>query len=347
MRKFFVHSLRWFIDLLGGVVLTHRLYNQIISQRDEVISKLVQTEEIKLNPGLVGVVFSRDRALQLYTLLHTYYAKVKEPAPLYVVYSASSSAHLESYNEIITALQAGGWNVTLIKELEGFRATLLKVLYQINSKNMFFLVDDDVFIRETDLTVAKQIDPLCTILSLRHSPHLRRSFTANAELRSPKFTPAKEGNGLLKFAWFEQNLEWADPWSVDGQVLSTAEVRVLASVSDFQAPNTFEGALKSFNSRCKSRYGLCYTESKIVNLPINRVQTEVSNRSGNISANYLLKCWNDGLMLDVRPLEKHIPLSTHEEHALGFVKRTPFMCQHIAASIPYQTNEGDSLAKKN
>ena len=311
--------------------MTHRFYLQIISQRDEAISRLVKTEEIKLNHGLVGVVFSRDRALQLYTLLQTYYAKVKDPVPLYVVYSASSNAHLESYNEIYIALQLGACNITLIKEQEGFRTTLLKLLHEISSKNIFFLVDDNVFIRDTDLSVAKQIDPLCSILSLRHSPHLRRSYTANAELCLPKFMPAKEGLGLLKFNWFEQNFEWSDPWSLDGQVFSTAEVRVLASVSDFKAPNTFESALKSFNSLCKSRYGLCYNESKIVNLPINCVQTEVSNLSGDISTDYLLKCWNDGLTFDTLPLEKHIPRSTHEEHALGFVKRKPFMSPHTGA----------------
>ena len=338
MRSFIVQSLRALFSIFGGIVLTRRAYNQIIFQRDEAVSKLVKIEEIKLNHGLVGIVFSRDRALQLYTLLHTYFAKVKNPAPLYIVYSVSSNAHLESYDEIYKTLNASGCNVTLIKELDGFKVTLLKILYQINSKNIFFLVDDNIFIRETDFTIAKQIDPLCTILSLRHSPHLKHSYTANAQLRIPNFTPAKEGLGLLKFAWFEQNLEWSDPWSVDGQVLSTAEVRVLASMSDFKAPNTFEGALKSFNSLCKSRYGLCYSESKVINLPINCVQTEVSNLSGNITAEYLLKCWNDGLMFDARPLEKHTPLSTHEEHTLEFVKRTPFKRPNIDSPIPYQTN---------
>ncbi len=318
----------------------------MIAQRDELIIRLAKKEGINLEDGLTGVLFSRDRALQLYTLLHSYNTKVSESAKIYIIYSASSSAHLKSYDELISEIKSIGMNVFFVREHESFKATLLSVLYQINTKNIFFLVDDDVFIRETDLTIAKQIDPLCEILSLRHSPHLKRSYTANAELTSPTFTRAKK-DGLLKFTWFEQNLEWSDPWSVDGQVLSTAELRVLADLSEFKAPNTFEQALKSFNSLCKFRFGLCYEESKIVNLPINRVQTEVSNRSGNISADYLLKCWNDGLMLDVRSLEKHIPLSPHEEHALGFVKRKSINNQSFPASTSLPTNESVSLVKKN
>ena len=333
--------------MLGGVVLSHRVYNQIFDQRNELITSLVKNEVINLENGLEGVVFSRDRALQLFTLLHSYQAKVRDPAKLYVIYSVSSIAHLEAYDELIFEIKSAGMNVNFIKENESFKSTLISVLYLIKTKNIFFLVDDDVFIRETDLTIAKQIDPIGTVLSLRHSPHLKFSYTAKAALKSPTFTHAIEGEGLLKFTWFEQNLEWSDPWSVDGQILSTAELRILANISNFKAPNSFEQSLKSFNSLCNFRFGLCYEESKILNLPINRVQTEVSNRSGNIDADYLLRCWNDGLMLDVRPLEKHIPLSPHEEHALGFVKRNSISFRPFQASTSLPNIESDSLDKKN
>jgi hypothetical protein len=328
-----VQSIRWLVNRFDGVILHKSEYKRIISQRDQAVTTLVKTEGLKLTQGLVGVVFSRDRALQLYTLLHTYFAKVRVPAPLYVIYSASSNAHAKSYQEISVLLRAGCWDVRLINEGDEFRNTLLDTLSQINTKNMFFLVDDDVFIREVDLSISYQLDPFNAILSLRHSPHLRRSYTANAEQSPPQFSSADEDDGLSKFAWFEQGYEWSDPWSVDGHVLSTAEVRVMAGVSDFKAPNTFETALKSFNTLCKNRFGLCYSESKVVNLPINQVQIEVSNLSGNISTDFLLARWNDGMMFDVRPLEHHIPLSPHEEHRLEFVKRTPFNASEVGVTM--------------
>ena len=126
---------------------------------------------------------------------------------------------------------------------------------------------------------------------------------------------------MLRFEWFEQGNEWSDPWSVDGQVLSVAEVHVLTRLSDFNAPNSYEGALKSFNDLAVGREGVCYSESKVLNLPINRVQAEVMNFSGNVPPEFLLEQWRKGMMLDTGFLMNHIPRAPHEEHLMAFKKR--------------------------
>jgi hypothetical protein len=324
LRSIVSKFLRRVATLVGGTLLSQQMYNQLLTQRARAVSELVVLEKIGLKPGLTGVVLSKDRALQLYTLLYTYFKLVENPASLFIIYSASTESHARAYSEVVTMLEKVTVKLTFVRETMSFRETLLKILAQVNTKNIFFLVDDIIFIRPLNLKVASEIDPLQSILSFRHSPHLRRSYTAAVDQAPPNFVPAPYGTDVLTFKWFEQGNEWADPWSLDGQILSTAEVRVLTRLSDFKSPNSYEGALKTFSDIVKNRSGICYGESKIVNLPINRVQSEVPNYSGSISPEFLLEQWNKGLMLDTSMFETHVPRSTHEEHPVSFKKRGSF-----------------------
>ena len=301
--------------------MSQRALVALTSQRDRAVVELVEIENSSLQQGLVGVVVSKDRALQLHALIHTYCELVSNPVKLIVIYSASTRAHLNAYVEVEELFLGCYPKIEFRKEVGNFRTTINSVLGDIETKNIFFLVDDIVFIRNVDLAFSAELDTNRYILSLRHSPALTRSYTANENQKPPAFVCCTTMPGLLKFAWFKKGNEWSDPWSLDGQILSTAEVRVMTRISNFDAPNTYEGVLKTFNSMCVERQGLCYAESKILNLPINRVQNEVKNLSGNISPEFLLTKWNEGMQLDTAKLRSHIPRSPHEEHVLIFKKR--------------------------
>jgi hypothetical protein len=327
VRFALVNLVKKFVDQVGGELLSKRAYKSLILQRDKAVIELREPLITILRPGVTGVVFSRDRAHQLDVLLRSYAKAVVNPTKLYVMYRASTEAHLASYSALQTSVQEAGIEISFIHEVEDFRMTLLSTLEQIETRNIFFLVDDIVFLREVNLNYAREVDPLKEIFSLRHSPHLRRSYTSNQWQMPPIFSSCKESSGLLKFDWFVQGNEWSDPWSLDGQVLSLAEVRTLAAVSDFRGPNTFEAALKSFNSLCVGRNGSCFTESIIVNLPINRVQNEVENLSGYVTPEYLLDKWCQGYIINADSLWGHVPQAPHEEHKLDFIIRQEFPSQ--------------------
>lgn len=105
-------------------------------------------------------------------------------------------------------------------------------------------------------------------------------------------------------------------------MLSLAEVRVISRISTFGAPNSYENCLKAFNDVAVCRKGMCFRESIILNLPINRVQAEIANLSGNVSVDMLLEHWNRGLALDTSMFGEHIPVAPHEEHLICFVERS-------------------------
>lgn len=314
--------MRYFIGLVGGVLLSKNYYDNLMAQRDCAVTTLVAIEKKKLKSGLSGIVFSKDRALQLYSLLSTYRELVINPAPLTVIYNASTAEHENAYEEAKALILEINQNVTFVKECGSFKKTLIKTLDKVKVKNIFFLVDDIIFIRSIDLDYASKLDASAYILSLRHSPLLTRSYTANKKQIPPKLSNFRCFSGMFKFRWFEAGNEWSNPWSVDGQILSTAEVRVITKVSSFSAPNSYETAMTSFNNLCVDRIGLCYSESKILNLPLNRVQNECENLSGTISPEYLLDKWQKGLMLDTSKFLTHIPKSPHEEHPILFKTRS-------------------------
>jgi len=321
IKQYFLKIIRNIIDKVGGVLLSKRSFESLQSQRDKAALKLIKIEDEHLVAGLEGIIVSKDRALQLFSLLISYFDKVTNPVPLTIIYTASTPEHAKAYEEVKDLINKIAPNIKLVNELDGFQNTLINIIDKLKVKNVFFLVDDILFIRKVDLKFACHLDTSRYILSLRHSPNLTRSYTANRKQIPPKLSNFNIELGLLEFRWFEKGCEWSDPWSVDGHIFSTAEVRILTKISSFSAPNSYEGALKSFNSLCKERSGLCYFESKILNLPINRVQNEFSNLSGSISPEYLLEKWNEGLMLDTSKFDKHVPQSPHEEHDIIFISR--------------------------
>jgi hypothetical protein len=310
---------------MGGVLLSRREYDVLCQTRATAIAALTAHEATSLEPGVTGIVFSKDRALQIYTLLFSYFALVKNPAPLVVIYNASTPEHAQAYAEVAKAFAGAPVKIRWVRETERFATLLPGMLSEVTTRNVFFLVDDIVFIRPVDLALAVEIDPMRFVLSLRLAPHLKRSYTAQVDQSPPAFAPAAElvayGADLLSFRWFEQGNEWSYPYSVDGHVFATAEIRVLSRLAGFKAPNTYEAALMEFKDLCRERVGVCYRESKLLNLPLNRVQDEVANIAGQITPDFLLEQFNQGMMLDIAPLRTYVPSAPHEEVAVGFVKR--------------------------
>lgn len=291
MRNIAKKLLQQAVEQVGGVVLSKRAFDALRLTRRKAILELVAEAEKGMKPGVTAIVCSKDRALQMYTLLATYFELVKNPAPLVIIYNASTAAHAKAYAQVAKAFEKAPVPVEWVKETT-FREAINEVLAKIKTRNMFFLVDDIVLIRPLDLKLAAEIDAYNSILSFRLSPHLRRSYTMNVPQLPPAFKPAPEGKELLEFKWYEAGNEWSYPYSMDGHVFPTAEIRVITRLATFKAPNTYEGALMEFADLAEHRRGLCYRESQILNLPLNRVQNEVENIAGNVSPEYLLEQCN-------------------------------------------------------
>lgn len=323
MKRFLSNIANPLLNLFGGKIISNKEYNRFQTQLRYSIHKLIK-EQSKLHSvkGTTCLIFSKDRAIQLFALLETYLKFTSNKIPIFIIYNTSNNEHAHSYIELKNLFKKKIPRLKFIKENNSFRNTLLDFLTQIKTKNMFFLTDDNIFINKLDLNCLSSIDPQKKILSLRLNPEIEYSYTSRLKFKPPVFNLNKDYKNILEFNWFDKIGEWSDPWSVDGHLFSTAEILVLSKLSEFNYPNSYEGALKTFNFLIQDRKGLCFDNSKIMNIPMNVVQSEIDNFNDNISTEYLLNRWKNGYKIDVDSITNVKLKSTHQTQIIKFVKKS-------------------------
>lgn len=297
------NTIRAVVRKLGyELIKTHRfaeIENRQSLLLDIAIAAQAQQFDAKSTPQ--GIVFSKDRPLQLHLTLASYRLQVKNPMPLTILYCASNPAYAKAYAEVAASFPKSA-KFTFVEEKGGFKATLLQVLNSLTCAKMFFLTDDDVFVQPLDMAEFTSFDPLTTVVSPTLSPQVKYAHVLQREVRRPKgFEKVKGHPEMVSFTWSDGEAQWDYPFSVDGNLFSTAEVRTIAAVTAYKAPNTFEWALMQYGDRGRARQGVCYTKARIMNLPINRVQTEYANYAGTMAVEGLLKAWQEGKCIDPMP----------------------------------------------
>jgi hypothetical protein len=291
---------------------SHALLSEIVHQR-QCSDARPQAE------GITFIIFSKDRALQLDGLLQSMLHHVTGTYSIHVLYCASSEAHRVAYQEVAERVPSAH-NIQWTQETE-FHSDLVATLKAIETESVCFLVDDIVFIRPVNLDEIPHEVIRTSIVSLRLGRNITFCYTKQKAMQQPKLTNPRTLNGLLQFAWDEDNYDWAYPLSVDGHIFPTAEINIAAQQLSYKAPNTFERALQLLTPLYSKRPGCCFESSRLVNIPLNRVQNEVENISGNVSPNQLLQKWQEGKTLDIEALTAAKTNSVHQEISISFCER--------------------------
>ena len=269
--------------------------------------------------GVEAVVFSKDRALQLHALIDSYFRYVKDPCKLRVLFSASNPSHRKAYETLFAHYRDR--DIHIVEE-QDFRKDLLRIIDQVQTSRMIFLVDDIVFKNPVSFESTSNYSTDAFVLSLRLGDHLRSCYTLQKDQPLPPFKKDVTGDPhLLSWKWEDGALDWNYPLSLDGHIFSTREIRLLTQSIFFSNPNSYERHLQQFNPLFLPRFGLCYANSVVMNLPVNKVQDENQNISGNVHQDDLLKQWEQGLSIDYEKFAGYRNQSAHEEMEICFKKR--------------------------
>jgi hypothetical protein len=286
-----------------------RLYESQITK--EEISYLYPTE---------GIVFSKDRALQLHALLSSYLENVISPAPLHILCCVSTPLHQKAYDKVMEIF-SGIFSFTRQSSDASFKDDLVKLLESLHAQKVFFLVDDILVIEKFDIRDFALLDTDKTVPSLRMGLNLKKCYTVQKEQPLPELMPSHDINDdKIFWKWDHGLYDWSYPLSVDGHLFSTQEITTMTKLINFSAPNTYEDQLQIFRRFFAIRTGVGYKKSKIVNIPCNKVQKVNKNIHGSIHQDYLLDKWMNGYQMDFRSLYGFQNVSVHQEIPFEFIK---------------------------
>jgi len=241
-----------------------------------------------------GIVFSRDRAMQLHALLSGWTENVDGAADLRVLWTSSSPGHEAAYRELESIW---GSRVAFVRESD-FRTDLLREVESTPSTHLFFLTDDAVVLQPFRLADCLRPRPSREVFSLTHGEGLEWCFVARRSQRVPALE--KNPDGTIGWTWSEGEpaTDWAYPLSVDGKFFSPRECAVLLRHLPFRNPNTLEAALQVYQPLFARRRGIAFSRPALVNVPCNTVQSDFRNHdSGLHTVADLLCLWQDGLRI--------------------------------------------------
>jgi tetratricopeptide (TPR) repeat protein/GT2 family glycosyltransferase len=261
----------------------------------------------------VGIIFSKDRAMQLDCTLSSLSLHCRDMAGLdmHVLYATSDLLHERQYEELKKVYPA----ITFVKE-RMFKEDLSSLLR--GRKYVLFLVDDNIFVNDfnaADAVKGLDEDPEALGFSLRLGRNTTYCYMLNKAQALPPFRTA--GKKVLGFDWTAAELDFGYPLEVSSSFYRVEDLLPLMAL-DYKNPNTLELMFDSnkhiFRDRKKSL--LCFESSVTFCNPVNMVQTMWVNRAGgkgDYSPLKLAEMFDRGLRVDAGAYSGLVPKGCHQE----------------------------------
>ncbi len=276
------------------------------------------------------LVFSFNRPLQLYAFLESVERYIEGLSTITVLYRASSNDFQEGYEQVRQRFA----QVNFVRQENdnphaNFKQHVLNSLEESPSPYILFGVDDVIVKDSVSLKecVGLMEDTHANGFFLRMGKNITNHYLADVSLTHDTNVPLYNEilSGVCAWQFRNGKHEWAYPNTVDMTIYRKKDIKpVLVSLS-FTTPNTLEG--QWYGSSDFTNVGLCFAESKIVNLPLNVVQEEKHNNmllnrtTYNLDVHDLLNKFNQGLKIDIEPLHSMENSAPHMDYLPNFIKR--------------------------
>lgn len=303
----------------------------------------------------VGVVFSKDRPLQLDAALRSFFLHCQDAdtLKLNVLYTISDMVQQELYAGLISEYTS----VTFIKE-QDFRKDLLSLLS--GPDYILFLVDDNIFVRDFSIAdVIKSLSdhPDALGFSLRLGSNTTYCYSRNKNQKLPEFQIIK--NNILKYNWTSEEYDFGYPLEVSSSVYRASEIVPFINGLPFYNPNSLEGLMSVNRAMFKDNrpFLLCFNLSATFCAPLNKVQDTCAGNRASDKPEYstvnLTKNFSEGYRIDVSAYNNFLPNACHQEVVLKLVqlmdatRQTAFQrgqeLKKIAESSPHKKETGLTL----
>jgi glycosyltransferase involved in cell wall biosynthesis/ADP-heptose:LPS heptosyltransferase len=262
---------------------------------------------------LGGLIFSKDRAMQLRTTLDSLFLHCGDSKEydLFVLYRTSSKLHYEQYRQL-----KGMYPGVLFFEERDFKNQVLQVVKSY--EYILFLVDDNIFVGPfslSDIKSALATEKQALGFSLRLGANTNYCYSLSSPQKLPQF---EEVNAhIIRYSWPGQQCDFGYPLEVSSSVYRCADILFLIEQSQFDNPNQLESAINKGKGSYKSMpYMLIFKRSVTFCNPVNVVQDTYNNKFGTVhsyTAEQLANDFSKGKIIDVKKYIGFTPNAVHQE----------------------------------
>lgn len=238
--------------------------------------------------NLTTLIFSKNRACQLDLLLRSLRLKVKKKN-LRVLYTCDPQ-YKAAYDKVMKLYP----NVEFILE-EDFQR---QVISSITDKYLLFLTDDEIMIDSFSedcpefLKFQANEDIIC--LNLRMAHNYDYDFLKDKQVPIPQFD-----DGMWK--WKNYRHDWGYPMSVGSHIFRKKDILPILKTIEFTGPHMLERYMRG---RLDKPLMIGFKKAKIVQIPVNRVASNIQRSSKFIPASFLNDKFMDGYIIDLKSIIK-------------------------------------------
>jgi len=268
------------------------------------------------------IIFSRDRPIQLLALLESINKHVAGLGEIRTIYRSSSKEFDEGYQEVKKDFP----NIIFLKQGENpendFKPLTMKSIVESPNDYIIFAVDDIIvkdFVDINEATKALEATEAYGFY-LRLGKNITFHYLRN---KNEKLPPLKYiANDIYQWSFRDGQYYWRYPNTVDMTIYRKETVMRDFENMSFTNPNTLEARWSTKTRKIINKTGLCYVSSKIVNIPLNRVQNRFRNRHMNLyDSKELLDKFNKKLKINIAPLFQILNTSAHMNYVPEFIEK--------------------------
>lgn len=269
------------------------------------------------------VIFSYDRPLQLYALLESLQTYCQGIGETHVIYRVSSDQFDLGYQIVAHDFSHVRYHKQGRNPQQDFKPLTLDATFESSSDYILFAVDDIVV--KDQINITECIDALEKYNAygfyLRLGKNLNQCYSLGSKAQP---VPPLTQEELTIFSWcFNEGIfDWQYPHTVDMALYRKKDIASDLRLLSYHAPNKLEDMWHRQSRAIISKKGLCYQTSKIVNMPLNRVQDEYKNLAmKEWTAQGLLHEFLAGKKMAIAPLYGVHNIAAHMEYSPTFINR--------------------------
>ena len=275
------------------------------------------------NPNLVDfIIFSYNRPLQLYALLESIEKYMTGVGDIRVIYRSDNNRYENAYKTVKKRFSP----VIFLKQganpKKDFKTLTMKTLKASPHEYILFAVDDMIVTDFVDLSYTASILKKHKAYGfyLRLGKNITFHYIRN---KKEKLPPLKHViDDIFSWKFTHGQYYWRYPNTVDMTIYKKRNITKTFKSLNFYNPNSLESAWQKQKGQVIDQQALCYKYSKVINIPVNRVQNTSRNKHmHSFTPKQLLDFFNQGLKIDLQPLFKIKNKSAHIAHNITFTER--------------------------